>query len=237
MWTVDDVMTREVVTVQPTTAFKELAQLMADRNVSALPVVDVTDAGARLVGIVSEADLIVKAEAVDPRQGPAVRTRGDQGKVLARTARELMSTPVVTARPQDTLARAAHLMYRWHVKRLPVVDPEGHLVGIVSRSDLTRVFLRSDETIRHQVVDVLGRTLRAGRETIAVSVDESIVTLEGEVETQEVAGTVARLVGGIEGVVAVDNRLTFGLDDAQNAPALRGLEAASWRRRAHAGSR
>lgn len=128
-------------------------------------------------------------------------------------------------------------MYRWHIKRLPVVDPEGHLVGIVSRSDLTRVFLRSDETIRHQVVDVLGRTLRAGRETIAVSVDEGIVTLEGEVETQEVAGTVARLVGGIEGVVAVDNRLTFGLDDAQNAPALRGLEAASWRRRAHAGSR
>jgi CBS domain-containing protein len=144
---VRDVMTAEVVVVRDRTPFKEIVGLMRQHNVSALPVVDATD---ELVGIVSEADLLLKeehvAEGESHRRFQSRRRRIDRAKAGGVIARELMSSSVETIDPEAPLARAARLLHERRVKRLPVVDANGKLVGIVSRADLLKVFLARTAT-------------------------------------------------------------------------------------------
>jgi CBS-domain-containing membrane protein len=141
-----DVMTHEVVTVDEHTPFKEITQLLTDCRIGAVPVLD---SEARVVGVVSEADLLLKEEYP---QGPPTgwlleghRRRATRAKATGATAVELMTAPAITIRPDASLAEAARLLHRHQIKRLPVLDPAGPLVGIVSRADLLKVFLCSDD--------------------------------------------------------------------------------------------
>jgi CBS domain-containing protein len=210
-WTVDKVMTREVVTVRPTTAYKELVALMSRHAISALPVVDLVDSQGQLVGLVSQDDLLAKERAGAERRMTS-RGRGEQAKAHAELARDAMTSPVVSVAPDDSLARAARVMHSAKIRHLPVVDDEGRLVGIVSRSDLLKPYLRSDESIRREVAtDVLGR-LAALPEHVEVMVDDGVVTLTGELATSDDVDLAVRLVSGIEGVVGVRSHLAFRAD-------------------------
>lgn len=204
-WTVDKVMTTRVITARPSTGYKELARLLNEHAVSALPVVDVVGDERRLVGIVSEADLLAKK---GPKY-PEARSRGDEAREEALTAADLMTSPAVTVQPGDSLAQAARLMHRKKVKRLPVMNAKGRLVGVVSRSDLVKPFLRSDESIRQEIQnDVLVRTLHLDPAAVQVSVDEGVVKLDGELESKRLVAVLRRLVRSMEGVVGVEDRLT-----------------------------
>ena len=210
-WTVDRVMTRAVVTVRPTTPYKELVALMSQYAISALPVVDLVDSEGQVVGLVSEDDLLAKERAGAERRMTS-RGHGEQAKAHAEAAHDVMTSPVVTVAPDDSLARAARLMHRARIRHLPVVDDDGRLVGIVSRSDLLKPYLRSDESIRHEVgTDVLGR-FNSLAEAVEVVVADGMVTLTGEMATSADVDLAVRLVSAIEGVVGVRNHLTFCMD-------------------------
>ena len=230
-WTVDKVMTTRVITARPSTGYKELARLLNEHAVSALPVVDVVGDERRLVGIVSEADLLAKK---GPKY-PEARSRGDEAREEALTAADLMTSPAVTVQPGDSLAQAARLMHRKKVKRLPVMNAKGRLVGVVSRSDLVKPFLRSDESIRQEIQnDVLVRTLHLDPAAVQVSVDEGVVKLDGELESKRLVAVLRRLVRSMEGVVGVEDRLTSrpeGAPSDLSGPAgTPGRPAAHWRR-------
>ena len=212
--TVSHVMTPGVVTVDALAPFKEVVRLMQEHRVSALPVVD-TD--GVLVGIVSEGDLILKE---DPELGggghlfESRRHAKDRSKAAGKSAYELMSTPVISVAPDASLGEAARKMHRAEVKRLPVVDAHGHLVGIVSRADLLRVFLREDAEISLEIRDdVIRRTLWIDPDTIRIVVREGVVTMQGQIERRSLLPILERLVASIEGVVAVDDRLSYAVDD------------------------
>lgn len=216
---VGDVMTRDVVVAHPQTPFKEIVRRMYEARVSALPVLD--DDG-RLVGIVSEADLILKE---DPELEEAARLfegrhrRADRQKAAGLFAGELMTAPVVTIGPSEPLAEAARLMHRRQVKRLPVVDHDGRLVGILSRSDLLTVFLREDADIAREIrEDVIRRTLWIDPDTVTVSVRQGVVRLEGQLERRSLIPVLERLVSSVDGVVGVELALTYQIDDTVSAP-------------------
>jgi CBS domain-containing protein len=231
---VDKVMTRKVVTASPSTGYKELARRMTEHAISAIPVVDLVGNEGRLVGIVSEDDLLAK-KGPDPWRYLEARSRGDEARAEALTAAELMTSPAITVRAGDSLAHTARLMHRKRVKRLPVLDSKGRLVGIVSRGDLVTAFLRSDVSIKQEVRDeVLVRTLHLDPAAVEVTVDEGVVKLKGELESKRLIAVLRRLVRGMEGVVGVEDRLTFRPDAAPSHqspdPGTRGLPAAEWRR-------
>lgn len=205
--TVADVMTRTVVALVSDTEFKDIVKAMGRWHVSALPVVD---GEHMVVGVVSEADLLPKEEFRDGDPDPYARLRrlSDLAKAGARTAEELMTAPAVTTRADATLAQAARTMARRRVKRLPVVDGDGVLLGIVSRSDLLKVFLREDEDIAREVRDQVAAFLFPDlTEPLRVSVRAGVVTVTGRVPDTSVVPVVARLVRAVEGVVDVDCQL------------------------------
>ncbi|MFF8537950.1 CBS domain-containing protein [Streptomyces sp. NPDC015532] len=217
--TVGDLMTTSVVKVRQDTGFKEIAKLLAEYDITAVPVVDDDE---RVVGVVSEADLLRKEAAqLDPagllptlRPGP-----DDRAKAEATTAEGLMNGPAVTARPQWTAVEAAQVMERHHVKRLPVVDEADRLVGLVSRADLLRVFLRGDSAIREEISgEVLLHTLGVAPGAITVRVVGGRVSLKGTVERRSLVPVVVRLCQSVDGVVDVSAELHHHLDDTSEAP-------------------
>jgi len=147
---VQDVMTSRVVWVTQDVPYKEMAAALRENRVSAFPVLD--DEG-KVIGVVSEADLLTK-EALDggydgmPGMITGLLRRQEQGKARGTTAADLMTHPAVTISPDAAVEDAARLMYRKKIKRLPVVDSDGHLIGIISRADVLSVFDRSDHEIR-----------------------------------------------------------------------------------------
>jgi CBS domain-containing protein len=212
--TVSDVMTHSVVTAHRHTSFKSLVMLLADAEITAVPVVDPNN---RPIGIVSEADLLRK-EVAQPE--PDGRPMGiwvrpvDRERAQAETAEGLMTSALFTARPGWSLVEAARLMDHHHVKRLPVVDEAGVLVGIVSRGDLLQVFLRPDTAIHDEIVhDVIEDSLRLAPGAVHVEVREGVVTLRGRVERRSVARVAVRLCRSLDGVVAVHDQLLFTFDD------------------------
>ncbi|ANS70137.1 hypothetical protein SLINC_7913 [Streptomyces lincolnensis] len=237
---VGSVMTTEVVRATYGTPFKEVARLLDQHRISGLPVVDDDD---KVIGVISETDLMVRqAEAPDPfapkkharlaGMTRAGRTRA--AKAGARTAGQLMSEPPVTVQAADTIVEAARAMARNHIERLPVLDEEQRLVGIVTRRDLLQVFLRPDTEIRKEVVDeVLVRALWLPPRGIDVSVTEGVVTLSGQMERKSETEIAVSMTRQIDGVVAVVDKLTHRLDDAHLRPqeqALHGV-ADDWLRR------
>jgi CBS-domain-containing membrane protein len=220
--TVRDVMTRTVVVVNDSAGFKEMVRQMEDSGVSALPVVD---ADGRLVGIVSEADLLLKEERdlEHHRGGPfqSKRRRIERAKAEGLVAAKLMTSPVITIDPDASLGQAARRMHENRVKRLPVVDEDDKVLGIVSRADLLSVFMRPDEEIERDVVDgVLGRTLSLWPDRVRASVREGVVTVKGSVERRSLISLLTGLVRGVDGVVGVEEHLSYEVDDVRLRPEL-----------------
>ncbi|MEU6394694.1 CBS domain-containing protein [Streptomyces sp. NPDC046939] len=204
---VSDVMTHAVVAVGREATFKEVAKELERWKVSALPVLE---GDGRVVGVVSEADLLAKEEFrdADPDRSTQLRRLPDLAKAGALTAADLMSAPAVTVHPDATLAQAARVMARRKVKRLPVVDDEDILRGIVSRSDLLKVFLRTDEEIAEEVRrEVVAFLFRVPVEPIRVEVKDGMVTLTGRVRDKSLEPTATRLIRAVEGVVDVQVHL------------------------------
>jgi len=216
---VRDVMTTTVVLVDESVGFKDIVRRMEDSNVSALPVVD---AAGHLVGIISEADLLLKEEhAREPHRRPLERRlrRTERAKAGGLFAAQLMTAPVITIGPEASLGQAARLMHEKHVKRLPVVEEGGKVVGIVSRADLLKVFMRPDEEIRQDVVgDVLARMLSIGPDRVRATVRDGVVTVEGLVERRSLIPLLTGLVRGVDGVVGVEERLRYDIDDVSFRP-------------------
>lgn len=210
--TVKDVMTTRVVSAKRTATYKELAQRMRQYRVSAFPVVDES---MQVIGVVSESDLLLKeAFAEDPGIITGILRHKDVEKAEAVTAFELMSSPAVTVSPDDSVEHAARLMYGRKVKRLPVVDKAGTLVGIVSRTDVLAVFDRSDEQIRAEIVnDVIVRGFIQDPRQFSVQVKDGIVTLAGSPDTSGLGHDLISQVRHVQGVVAVRDRLAYPVDE------------------------
>ncbi|MGW3652579.1 CBS domain-containing protein [Streptomyces sp. NPDC000878] len=214
---VSDVMTHTVAAVGRRAAFKEIVRLMQDWKVSALPVIE---GEGRVVGVVSEADLLPKEEFrdSDPDRYTQLRRLSDLEKAGAVTAEELMTSPALTVRPDATLAQAARTMARARVKRLPVVDAVGLLEGVVSRADLLKVFLRTDEEIAEEVRrEVVSYLFPTPDSNVRVNVRDGVVTLVGRVRDTSLVPVAARLVRAVEGVVDVEFGLTRR-EDPKEAP-------------------
>ncbi|MER6688989.1 CBS domain-containing protein [Streptomyces minutiscleroticus] len=201
---VSDVMTHTAVAVGRDASFKDIVQLMEEWKVSSLPVLE---GEGRVIGVVSEADLLPKEGFRDSDPDYVQLDRlPDLAKASAVTAEGLMSSPAVTVHARSTLPQAARIMARRKIKRLPVVNDEGLLEGVVSRSDLLKVFLRPDADIADEITrDII---FPAPVEPVAVTVTDGVVTLTGRIRDATLIPLLVRLVRGVEGVVDVDCRLS-----------------------------
>jgi len=206
---VKDVMTRDVVSVRGTAEYKDILAVMRELHVSAFPVLDAAD---HVVGVVSEEDLLLKECGQEALAGYLIVSgrRGEHAKAAGVTAAELMSKPPVTIGPEDTVAGAARLMHDRRVKRLPVVDDAGRLVGIVSRVDVLSVFDRPDDEIRDQVIkDNVEAEFALDPDALDVTVSSGIVTVTGRVESRTLAPALIEAIRHAEGVVDVRDRLSI----------------------------
>ncbi|MFF9815266.1 CBS domain-containing protein [Streptomyces sp. NPDC014006] len=236
---VGSVMTTEVVRAAYGTPFRG-ARLLATHGISGLPVVDEDD---KVIGFLSETDLMMHQATVPDPYEPKHRVRLGEptpggkrhaAKGKARTAAELMTQPPITVHADDTIVQAARTMAQRHVERLPVLDEEGRLGGIVTRRDLLQVFLRPDAEIRDEVIkEVLVHALWPAPRSVEVSVAEGVVTLTGHMERKRETEIALSMTRRTDGVVDVVNQLTYRLDDARlrtDDQALHGV-ADDWLRR------
>jgi CBS domain-containing protein len=205
-WQVSDVMTTKVVSVTENASYRHIAELLTKHHLTALPVVAPE---GQVVGVVSEADLIRKQERhehAEHKAGwqfrPAARTKAE-----ARTAAEVMTAPAITISPDALLGTAARLMGAHHIKRLPVINDDGTMVGIVSRADLLKVFVRPDAEIAAEARDVLTRILLADPAAVQVNAYDGVITLTGRLGSDLEIAAAVRLIEAIDGVVAVTSRL------------------------------
>lgn len=209
---VQDVMTTDVATATPETSLKEAALELVRRRISGMPVVD--DDG-RVLGVISEADILAK-EGDDRRGGggflqwlldptdPWISARFD-----AVTVGEAMSRPALTITGNRPLAQAATTMLGEGINRLPVVDEDGKLVGLVSRGDLVRAFARPDEKIQQEIEeDVIRKALWLDPTSLDVKVRDGMVTLAGEVPSAADAELLPTFARKVPGVVDVSANLT-----------------------------
>ncbi|WP_406510065.1 CBS domain-containing protein [Streptomyces sp. NBC_00212] len=203
--TVSDVMTHTVVSIGRDAAFKEIVELMRQWRVSSVPVLE---GEGRVIGVVSEADLLPKEEFRDSDPGLLPLHRlSDVAKAGAVTAGELMSAPAISVHADTTLAQAARIMALRKVKRLPVVDRVGILEGVVSRSDLLKVFLRPDAELAAEVNRTVVAVLFPSQ-SVTASVQDGMVTFSGPMRDRALAPVAVRLAHAVEGVVDVRMDLT-----------------------------
>jgi CBS domain-containing protein len=202
------VMTRKVITVAPRTPLKEVAQTMVEKRISGMPVVD---EDGTVLGVVSEADILEKERArANGNMVSRLLELGDSVKHDARDAADAMTAPPITIRPQRSISEAASLMLERRINRLPVVDDHNRLVGIVTRADLVRVFVRPDAQIEEEIrSDVILKTLWNAPDRFHVDVTSGEVTIEGEVHDAESAALLVRFVERVPGVVTVRSRITW----------------------------
>jgi CBS domain-containing protein len=203
-----DVMTTSVVTVDRITPYKEIAALLAEHRISGVPVLSM---GRKVTGIVSEADLLAaRAGHVTAFGRRVLPWPSGRKRHQGLTAAQLMRSPAITIYPDASVAAAARLMNAHRIRRLPVVDPEGRLLGIVSRRDLLTIFLRPDEQIAREVRDILAELLPDERGSIEVAVHNGMVTLTGHpitVGERDLLPIAVRLAWDVEGVVDVVDRV------------------------------
>lgn len=205
---VEDVMTSNVISVRKGAEYKDILQVMRNEHFSAFPVLDRND---RVVGVVSEDDLLVKEGYSDADHAPGfLASRGDRARAAALTAASLMTRPAITISPEASVAEAARTMHAKHVKRLPVVTAAGRLVGIVSRSDILRVYDRPDEDIRKEIEEeVVKGAFCLDNLAFDVAVTGGVVTLAGQIEREPVALSLLQAVRRVDGVVAVKEKLSY----------------------------
>jgi CBS domain-containing protein len=202
-WRVRDVMTTEAVTVDKRATGTIMARLMSEHGINALPVLT---GGRRVAGVVSEADLLRTQQRPAGQRHGLLRRRG--GQPDSYTAGQLMTSPAVTIHPDAPVSAAARRMTDQHLTMLPVVDASNELLGVVSRRDLLRVFLRPDEEIAAEVRRVLTDVLLADPAAITVTAHDGLVTLTGEVAREDQVAIAGRLAGEVDGVLAVVDHLT-----------------------------
>lgn len=213
--TVNEVMTRAVVSAYRGACFKDIVQVMIKRGITAVPVID---EGHRVAGVVSESDLLAKEE----RKGGGKlrwfgRRRGRSwwAKAQALTAEELMTTPAITVHPEAPIVEAARLLEQHRIKRMPVTDDENRLIGIVSRRDLLSVFTRTDEEIRAEVRHAVFAL--ADPTEVSVDVNHGVVALAGTMRERDLIPIVVRLAAATDGVVSVVDELR-SRDEASAEP-------------------
>ncbi|MCU0477600.1 MAG: CBS domain-containing protein [Chloroflexi bacterium] len=221
---VADVMTRGVAAVHTETPLKDVAALMVERGISGVPVVD--EAGV-VVGVVSEADFVIKERGVAGVRhrllagifGESKRTQAELAKIEATTAGEAMTSPAITVEAADTLQWAAEQMANRKINRLPVVEG-GRLVGIVTRADVVRAFVRTDAELERLVrEEVLAKTAYGMEpETFDVSVRGGVVRLAGRVDRRSLAQTIVEVTHTLGGIVGVESELTWEVDDVGGPP-------------------
>lgn len=208
-----------VLSVAPDAGYKEIAEVLRGRRISAVPVLG---DGSRVLGVVSDADLLAKESRLEGGPHVLVPGRGERrerAKAAGDTARELMTSPAVTIRPDEDVVRAARVMESRHVKRLVVTDGDGVLAGVVSRRDILGVFTRSDADIRRDIEqDVILGMLWMDPATVDVQVDEGVAHLRGRVETRSLAEIAGHVVRRTDGVVDVVNELEYERDDSGTKP-------------------
>ncbi|MER5208917.1 CBS domain-containing protein [Streptomyces sp. NPDC002825] len=198
-------MTSNVISAVPATSFREIAKLLAEHDIGGVPVVDEDD---HVIGVVSESDLLAHHKL---------------------TARDLMTSPAITVHAEETVADAGRLMVRRGVERLPVVDVEERLVGIVTRRDLLCVYLRPDAEIRRRVrADVLTDAMDLPGDAVDVHVLDGVVTLAGRLRRHSQAQMLVGLAERVDGVVAVVDRLTSHEDDTRLTSPTRTPQDTSW---------
>jgi CBS domain-containing protein len=219
MMTVRDVMTASVITVHPGTPLKEVARLLLDRGISGVPVVD---ADGVVLGVVSEADFLIKEQGIEHLRhrrlgsliGESPAGRAQLAKLQAVTAGEAMTSPAVTIEPTRAISDAAALMTTRGMNRLPVVE-HGHLIGIVTRADLVRAYVSSDDELARTIrEDVLLRILWLDPASFSVVVHDGVASIIGGVERRTTAEMVGRAVAMVPGVVDVRANVTWAVDDS-----------------------
>lgn len=215
-------MTHEVITVTPATPLHDVAQLMAERGISGVPVVNATGTP---IGIISEADFLAKERG---RAGSAFKRafdffgrridRTDRRRLAAQTAVQAMSAPCVTIEAGRTLRETAALMVDRSINRLPVMS-DGRLVGIVTRADLVRAYLRRDGDTRRAIrEEILRDTMWMDPDDLQVDVREGHVRLAGAVDRRSTATIIGKLVALVDGVDHLESCLTWELDDTRLSP-------------------
>ena len=197
-----DLMTTEVITVSPETGIRDAARLMFRNRVSGLPVV--SPAGT-LIGIITEADFL-RLE-VERQEG---------GSELGEDVGGVMSSGVVTTDPDTSIYEAAKIMTFQDIKRLPVVDEEQHLLGIISRADIVSIFTRPDDIIEDEIrEDLIRRVLFVDPDQLDVTVLNGVVTFVGDIGTRTEARLLEELTSRLDGVLRVESRLEWRYDDTK----------------------
>lgn len=191
-----DLMTTEVIAVSRDTGLREAARLMFRNRVSGLPI---TEPDGTLIGIITEADFLrLEVE----------RQEGARDQVA--TVGEVMSIGVVTIRPEMEIYEAAKIMTVQEVRRLPVVDDDNRLLGVISRADIVSIFTRPDDVIEDEIrEDLLRRVLFIDPDELGVSVTNGVVALSGEVGTRAEASMLEELTNRLDGVFGVETKLTW----------------------------
>jgi CBS domain-containing protein len=213
---IEEIMTRDVLSVAPGTSLKDVAQILVANGVSGVPV---CGSDGEVLGVVSEADILRKEEGFDPGLPRplawlARKLDRELDKISARTAAEAMTAPALTVRPTQQASEVARLMVDNAVNRLPVVV-DGRLVGIVSRADLVRAFSRADEEIEREIrEDVLLGVMLLDYEDFEIAVDDGCVRIGGRVNTEDDARILERCVRRVPGVVALEADLHWRNDDS-----------------------
>lgn len=225
---VHELMSTEVVTATRESSLKDIARLMLSNEISGIPIVDDEQ---RLIGIVTEADIVHRE---------SLRARGNRLGILhtllgdddqpSTTAGGAMARHVITTSPEVDHTMAARVMETRGVKRLPVVDADGHIIGIISRSDIMASFARPDELIEDEIqVDILDRILWTAPGAVTVEVVDGQVTLHGTVPTKTDANILAALTNALDGVVAVNSdEVYFGVDDTTGGQVSAGVPYGLW---------
>jgi len=210
---VKDVMTPNVITVKEGTPFEVIAAALRQHRVSAFPVLD---EASQVTGVVSESDLLAKLalgngdDAVVPGMITGILRQQQLLKAQAVTAAALMTSPAYTVLPEDTVELAARIMYLRNVKRLPVVDREGQLAGIVSRADVLAVYSRTDADIAEEIrTGIVACEAPANPGTLDVSVTAGVATIVGRPQTREQGHAIIGRARHVQGVVAVRDRLDY----------------------------
>ena len=211
---VRDMMSTEPVSTDPDAPLREAARLMVEHGVSGLPVVR----EGRVVGIITEGDFLRQETNRDQphRVGLLDTLFGDNPTPapLAETVSQVMTADVVTIGPEATVSEAARVMSQRGVKRLPVVDESGALIGVISRADVVNLFTKPDDIIEDEIrEDIIRRLLFLEPDAIDVTVSEGVVTLAGELENRTEAHLLEELTRRIHGVIRVESSLTYQVDD------------------------
>jgi CBS domain-containing protein len=207
--TVKDVMSTHVIAVRQDASYKDMAAMLHQQRVSAFPVLDDHN---KVIGVVSESDLLTKAalEGTVPGMLQSMMSQREHARASAVTAAELMTKPPITIGPDESVTHAARLMYSRRVKRLPVTSDDGTLIGIVTRADVLSVYSRPDADIQREIIQnlILGK-FGCDPARFTVTVTDGIVTIEGAPETDLAGRDIIDAARHVEGVVAVRDRLSY----------------------------